>query len=157
MKIIGDSLERYAAYIQAAKLGIFASAALLAYVLQPYVNFLPGNTIISALMLSSAVIGFSAAEMNSDRVRLAANAVVGLAGIGFLASAFLNAGDRLFANERRCAAIQHHMLMSAVGRADDAAMFSAFGCRPTGDQSISYPRNAVGPSAREKPTRVTQP
>lgn len=157
MKVIGESLERYAAYIQAAKIGIFASAALLAYVLQPYVDFLPGNTIISALMVCCAVIGFSAAEINSDRVRLAANAVVGLAGIGFLASAFLNAGERLFANERRCAVIQHHMLISAVGRADDAAMFSALGCRPAGDQPISYPRNAVAPSAEEKPTTVTPP
>ncbi len=109
-------------------------ALLLAFFWQPALKLIAPFilTSISSLLVIGLVL-VEVATSVSTRFRIGLyilGAMLGMTGIGeaiYFTSLAVPVSD---ANDRHCLAIEAHMLSDAAGRAGEAAMFQALGCRP---------------------------
>lgn len=136
MKTLATNLRLFGKAAASSGAGFVAAAALLAYILQPYVRFLPSNTAIGGVVLAISLVGYHAAAANKDFDKVAARAVVGGLGVFLLMLSFFQAEDESWANDRRCLAIQRDMLSAQPRRHDGPDLFQALGCRPQGEGSV---------------------
>jgi hypothetical protein len=136
----GDSkLDSALASIPGALTGIAAGAAILAYLGQPYVPFLPGWAIGAALWTALCASAIYWALGKGHRPVLFGQTLLGLGGLIALALAFGVAGDERKTNDRRCLAIQRDMLSAMPLREDGPDLFQALGCHPQGSGSVYAP------------------
>lgn len=139
-------LLELAATLESSVAGIFGAAALMAYLCQPYVPFLPEWTIAAGAVTGMSLAALITAAARKKPHHVVAQALSGAGGIVLLLVAFAQASQERAANDRRCLAVQRDML-SAVPRREDAPdLFQALGCRPQGDGSVfAKPRTSALP------------
>lgn len=119
---------------------------LLAFFWQPALRLIAPFilTSISSLLVISLVLFERAASTRRRRLAIGLYCVAAILGVTGVGEAIYFTGVALpvsDANDRRCSEIEKHMLAEAAGRAGDAAMFQALGCRP---QETMQPTWATG-------------
>lgn len=125
---------------------------LLAFFWQPALRLIPPFvlTAVASLLVISLVLVERAIRVRTRRASMilyVSAAVLGALGVGegfFFAGQALTISD---ANDERCVRIERHMLKDPAGRAADAAMFQALGCRP---QTVD-PAGWASPAPRNGP------
>jgi len=122
--------------IRPAVPGVFAAAALLAYLFQPLVPLLPSWTAGWAVWTGLCILGVMSAIAQGSAKHTGAQATLAISGIVALVVAFGSADDTRAANDRRCFAIQQDMLSAQPRRSDGPELFQALGCRPQGEGSV---------------------
>ena len=128
---------------------------LLAFFWQPALRLIPPFvlTAVASLLVISLILVERATRVSLRRSALilyTCGAALGALGFGegiYFASLALSVSD---ANDERCVRIERHMLKEASGRAADAALFQALGCRPQTMDAPGWP-----PS--DKPFVLRQP
>lgn len=119
---------------------------LLAFFWQPALRLIPPFvlTAVASLLVIALILverGTRARVRRPAIILYACAAVLGALGLG---EGFYFAGQALTisdANDGRCFRVERHMLATPAGRASDAALFQALGCRP---QTLDRPRWVPG-------------
>ena len=117
-------------------------AIVFGFVAQPLIRYVAPLYLLGL----AAVLGLAIILMDfafEVKVRLALflfgiTAVVLAGGLYILAPGITAGYTASVFNDSRCQHIQDHMLSGRPGRADDAAMFQALGCRPQGKDDVHW-------------------
>jgi len=136
MGSLSSNLHRLAGWLPLAVPGYVAGAAVLAFLLQPWVRFLPSNAVIGGIVLTIWLGDLFAARAANDHTRIASRLGLGAGALALLSYSFGEAGNDAVSNDRRCLAIQRDMLSAHPRKPDGPALFQAFGCRPQGEGSV---------------------
>lgn len=117
---------------------------LLAFFWQPALRLIAPFvlTAVASLLVIALVLverGTRARLRRTALILYAWAAALGALGLGegfYFAAKALSISD---ANDARCLQIERHMLEASVGRAGDATLFQALGCRPQTDTPAQWP------------------
>jgi hypothetical protein len=120
----------------------------IAFFAQPFMRFIsPVKLLETGLLGGLSVVHLHFSFWSLKNWVRATNFIIMMVFVLILLFNLISAADiaqsAIEANDRRCSAVQHDMLVSTARRGDDAQLFQALGCRPQASEMPTFPAPAL--------------